>query len=157
MNLSNELAKINKGLATEGIKLRVEQRKELLNLRGPLPSPTTKGILKNQRISLHLHADSKGLEEAQKMLELVLLQLKHDQFNWDHWSNKRLPTKPIAGRHAIEEAIASFKSDFFSNPNRKQSKHGSITTWSSAYLPYLKRLISFDLKSNGKMDIDLLN
>ena len=82
MDLSCELSKINKDLASQGVKLRIEQRRQLLNLRGPLPCPETKGRLKSQRISLHLNADQEGLKEAQEILHMVLFQLKHKQFSW---------------------------------------------------------------------------
>ncbi len=157
MNLINELAKINLDLWSKGIKLRIERRRELLNLRGPLPCSTSKGMLKDQRISLHLNADSEGLQEAQKMLELVLFQLKHEQFNWDNWSSKRIQTKPRIRISSSDAAIENFKSAFFADPIRKKSHSGAITTWSSAYLPYLRRLKSLELKMNCNLGIDLLN
>ena len=77
MNLSSELAKINQQILSKGIRLRIEQRGDLLNLRGPLPCSKQKGITRMQRISLHLAADNEGFKEAQTTLELIILQLKY--------------------------------------------------------------------------------
>ncbi len=130
MNLCHQLTEINQDLASKGIRLRIEQRKELLNLRGPLPCPKEQGLLRSQRISLHLNADLNGLREAQKILELVLFQLDHEQFQWEHWSEKKAERKPLIGIIAIEEAVESFKTAFFSDTNRKKSQSGSLSTWS---------------------------
>ena len=157
MNLSKQLAEINQALADKAIRLRIEQRKELLNLRGPLPCPKKQGLIRHQRISLHIKADLEGLQEAEKLLDLVLFQLKHEQFQWDHWSNKKAKRKPLQGIIAIEEAVGSFKSAFFSDPNRKQSHSGSFSTWSSAYLPYLTRLKKQEINLNCNLGIDLFN
>ncbi|WP_320667315.1 site-specific integrase [Prochlorococcus sp. MIT 1307] len=157
MELNTELARINHDLASKGIKLRIERRETLLNIRGPLPCNTSKELVKNQRISLHLNADEDGLIEAQKMLQMVLFQLKHQQFKWEHWSKKRLAKKPTALKNAATEAVKSFKSAFFSEPSRKNSHAGSLTTWSSSYLPYLRRLVNIERKTNCNLNIELLN
>ncbi len=157
MNLSKELSKINQNLASQGVKLRIEQRRDLLNLRGPLPCTDRKGITKIQRISLHLNADQKGLKEAQEMLQMVLFQLKHNQFSWTHWSRKIPEHLPQKRRNSTEEALESFKSAFFSDPSRHQSTSGSITTWSSAYWPYLKRLKEIKHQMDTNLSVDLLS
>ena len=157
MNLCHQLTEINQDLASKGIRLRIEQRKELLNLRGPLPCPKEQGLLRSQRISLHLNADLNGLREAQKILELVLYQLDHEQFQWEHWSEKKAEREPLIGVIAIEEAVESFKTAFFSDINRKKSQSGSLSTWSCAYLPYLTRLKRLQLELNCNLDIDLFD
>ena len=65
--------------------MRIEQRGERLNLRGRLPSRNNYALYKTQRISLRLPATEKGLDEATKLIELVQLELKRNQFKWDHW------------------------------------------------------------------------
>ncbi len=157
MDLSTELAKFNKELASKNIKLRIEQRRNLLNLRGPLPCPTRQGMSRVQRISLHLPAERDGLEEAQKMLQIVLFQLKQKQFNWEHWSSKRLQKAPTKVIQNAFEAVESFKLAFFTDPSRCKSKSGAYTTWSSSYLPYLRRLIELQLKMQCNLNFDLLN
>ena len=101
MNIAAKLLKINQELASKGISLRIEQRRHLLNLRGPLPSRTQKETFKTQRISLRLPAQPEGIQEAQKMLEIVLFQLKHNQFNWGNWSKKQIKPK-IQAQKAIQ-------------------------------------------------------
>ena len=157
MDLSTELSKINQSLASQGVRLRIEQRKELLNLRGPLPCQDTKGLSKIQRISLHLKANQEGLQEAQEMLQMVIFQLKHNQFNWNHWSKKHPKIIHLKTRDATEDALEDFKSAFFSDQNRHKSSSGSITTWSSAYAPYLKKLKEIGKELDCNISLDLLN
>ena len=76
MELNDELCRINKELACNGIRLRIEQRGQRLNLRGPLPCSKSQGSKRTQRLNLGLSANPEGLKEAQKILQLVLLQLQ---------------------------------------------------------------------------------
>ena len=62
MDFSSKLNQINADLAHRHIALRIEQRGIWLNLRGPLPSKEDEGILKSQRISLHITSNEEGLE-----------------------------------------------------------------------------------------------
>ncbi len=159
MNLDCELQGVNQSLQSKGVSLRIEQRGERLNLRGPLPSKTTtdQGSLKTQRISLCLLATKEGLKEAEQILELILLQIQRNQFKWDDWSIKKSQSEPIQVNSGAAEAIKSFKHSFFSTPYRRQSPSGSRTTWRASYLPYLNRLKT--LADQKKVDIDrsLLN
>ncbi len=141
MDISSKLVQINQDFASRKISLRIEKRGKLLNLRGPLPCKADKHSSRIQRVSLHLAATEKGLEEAQKTLELVHFQLQHNQFCWSHWSkgHKTASSRESSSR---TRTIEKFKEAFFSDPNRRTSISGSRTTWSSAYLPYLRRLIS---------------
>ena len=88
MEFKNKLNAINHGLAGSGISLRIEQRGQRLNLRGPLPSRSQTGATKTQRISLKLTADQEGLKQAERMLQLVHLQLQRGQFDWSQWAAK---------------------------------------------------------------------
>ncbi len=157
MDLITELAKINKDLSSKGARLRIEQRGGRLNLRGPLPCQNSKGPYKDQRISLRLNADHEGLKEAQKILQIVLFQLKQDQFDWAHWSNRRQHTTQRKEVHSAQEAVENFKSVFFQNPIRRRNNSGSLTTWSSAYLPYLKRLIKLEQELHFSLNMELLD
>ena len=87
MDLSRKLTYINKDLLSKGVKLRIEQRGQRLNIRGPLPSRKPSEPKSIQRISLHLEANPQGLEEAQKLTKLVHFQLECDQFDWKNWSD----------------------------------------------------------------------
>ncbi len=156
MNFTDELLKINQELASKGISLRIERRRELLNLRGPLPSRSQKEIYKTQRISLHIQAHQEGLHEAKKMLEMVQFQLKHGQFNWEHWTNKHVKAKAKSLHNEAFTEIENFKSTFFSDPARQKSPSSSLTTWSSAYWPYLKRLRELQRQTHCNLDVELL-
>ncbi len=156
MDISKELVNFNKDLADQGVKLRIEKRGDHLNLRGPLPCRTTKESTRVQRISLHLPANQIGLIEAKKVLQLILLQLQHNQFDWKHWTNKHQQQKKNGIKGDALETVRSFKDSFFSDPNRKKSISGSKTTWSSAYQPYLRRLIEIKKDKCLSLDINLL-
>ena len=66
MNFTSELLDINQKLAAKGVKLRIEQRGNKLNLRGPLPCQNDPKTIKNQRISLGLNPTIDGLQQAEK-------------------------------------------------------------------------------------------
>ena len=58
MDLRNSLNALNAQLAVQGTRLRIEQRGQSLNLRGPLPLRDEPSKTKVQRISLGLRADA---------------------------------------------------------------------------------------------------
>ncbi|WP_320676454.1 site-specific integrase [Prochlorococcus sp. MIT 1300] len=157
MALSNQLNKINTELSRRGVRLRIEHRGDLLNLRGHLPCKKETGKSKIQRISLKIQATQEGLKEAQKILELVHLELERKQFKWNHWSTVSLNREGNTTSNSdVVQAIKSFESAFFTNPQRKQSPSGSRTTWTAAYLPYLRRLQKLSLQGKGQLSIELL-
>ena len=45
-----------------------------------------------------------------------------------------------AGQGELDPALAAFEQRFFADPRRRRNPAGSRTTWTSAYLPYLRRL-----------------
>ena len=94
VDLSADLAKINASLRAEGVGLRIEQRGRRLNLRGPLPCRTTAGKQRTQRLSLGLTASHEGLQEARQLLQLVDLQLRRNQFDWQQWTETSSPRSP---------------------------------------------------------------
>ncbi|HGY5539567.1 MAG TPA: hypothetical protein ACN46Y_04590 [Prochlorococcus sp.] len=140
MDLSSELININRALAGSGINLRIEQRGRWLNLRGPLPCRKGTGPIKSQRISLQIEAEQQGLKEAERVLQLVNYQLQRGQFDWSQWTTKPELAQPRGIASGVKEALASFEATFFAEPHRRRSPAGSRTTWTSAYLPYLRRL-----------------
>ncbi len=157
MDPNIELSKINEDLAKSAVRLRIEKRGDLLNLRGPLPSRSNAMETKVQRISLRLKADHEGLMQAQKILEMVLFQLNQNQFNWNHWGNNQHSKSLQKTESPDHEKLENFKSAFFSDPLRKRSKSGTITTWNSAYLPYLNRLMRIGMKETCKLNVNLFN
>ncbi len=157
MDLSDELFNINKSLATRGIKLRIEQRGESLSLRGPLPCRKFPDLTKNQRISLRLKANKEDLNEAEKIVHLVELQIKLKQFDWKNWIKEQSHNKAKKRINDPQEIIQTFEKQFFADPQRRRSISGTKTTWTSSYLPYFRRLLVLSKDMNSNIDLSLLN
>jgi len=114
--------------------------------------------LLRQRLSLGLPADAAGLSRALERLSDLERQLEEHRFRWEAWGR---PLERTAGAHApigatapdsgpiaaslaaaepsLEERLNRFEQAFLSDPRRRR-RSGSRTTWSAAYLPYLRRL-----------------
>ena len=138
MDLRCALEELNQRLAHQGTRLRLEQRGQRLNLRGPLPDRHDPGDSRIQRISLGLSADRQGLVEAEQTLLIVQRQLNRGQFRWDDWRSSSVEG---SSRRTAGDAIEDFERAFFADPRRRRSPAGSRTTWTSAYRPYLRRLL----------------
>lgn len=85
------LSGINERLKAAGIRLKVEQRGQWLNLLGTLPSKDGKGR-KQQRLALGLDATPYGLKEAERMAMTVWVQLGRGQFSWADYLRVPLDT-----------------------------------------------------------------
>tara|TARA_Y100001968_G_scaffold292474_1_gene297690 strand:+ start:3010 stop:4167 length:1158 start_codon:yes stop_codon:yes gene_type:complete len=159
MNSLTKINEINNSLAKQGVKIRLEKRGELLNFRGPLPSKDYKDSLKVQRISLSLPANEKGFKESEKLLQLLLLQLQHNQFDWQYWIKSESKSKTNSNTSILED-IQKFKTLFFNDFQNSKSISSRKTTWDSAYKPYLNRLRKInqdkDLELNAKLLCDVL-
>ena len=140
MDLRCALEELNQLLAQQGTRLRLEQRGQRLNLRGPLPDRHDPHAERIQRISLGLGADRQGLVEAEQTLLIVQRQLERGQFRWEDW---RSGSSKDNTRRTASDAIVDFEQAFFADPRRRRSPAGSRTTWTSAYRPYLRRLLTF--------------
>ena len=162
-NLQIGLAQANQSLAQAGVSLRIELRGQRLGLRGPLPCRRGSGRHPVQRISLGLPADTAGLELARERLKEVLRQLQQGRFAWSAWGVQQaqppspswLPaaTQPAAG-DLLE--LAAFEAAFFADPRRRRNPAGCRTTWSSAYLPYLRRLAALAAERDLPFGLPLL-
>ena len=166
-NLQIGLAQANQALAQAGVSLRIELRGQRLGLRGPLPCRRGSGRHPVQRISLGLPADTAGLELARERLKEVLRQLQQGRFAWSAWgvqqaqppspspSTSWLPaaTQPAAGDLL---GLAAFEAAFFADPRRRRNPAGCRTTWSSAYLPYLRRLEAVAAERDLPLGLPLL-
>ncbi len=137
MEAVKEIEDINKGLIEKGIKIRLEKRGSSLNFRGPLPISDEPKEIKDQRISLGLNANKEGISKAKKLLELLLLQLHHGQFNWKNWKSNK-SRKEIKNQSLIKK-IDDFKLVFF-NQSQSILQSSKKSTWDYAYKPYLRRL-----------------
>ena len=141
--LQLDLAHANHALAQAGVSLRLELRGQRLGLRGPLPCRRGSGQHPVQRISLGLAADGAGLEQARERLKEVLRQLQQGRFDWNAWGVRpdRAPV-PVQPAAADSLGLATFEAAFFADPRRRRNPAGCRTTWTSAYLPYLRRLLA---------------
>ena len=162
MDLSGDLTRINASLAADGIRLRIEQRGRKLNLRGPLPCRSVSGRIRVQRLSLGLPADADGLQEAERTLQLVDLQLRRQQFRWSQWTAvPRAAQQQPAGDHSaasdrLDQQLERFEQAFFKDPRRRRAPAGSRTTWTAAYRPYLRRLQTLAQEHNLPLGTELL-
>ena len=149
----------NGRLAAAGVLLRLERRGQRLGLRGPLPCRRGSGTQRVQRISLGLAADAEGLELACGHLRQVHQQLQQHRFRWSDWSSDA--PSPAAGSAAAPRldatsAVTRFEQGFFSDPRRRRNPAGSRTTWTSAYLPYLRRLQRVAAEGGLPLGVSLL-
>ncbi len=155
--LAAELARRNTALAAAGVTLRIERRGQRLGLRGPLPDKAGGNTLTVQRISLGLSADHAGLDEATLKVREVVSELQTGQFDWGRWGRPTGAAAMQSGRAAqsadlpappphrdgagqLQGTLAAFERSFFNEPRRRRNPAGSRTTWTAAYLPYLRRL-----------------
>jgi integrase len=129
--LDAALAARNAVLAEEGIGLRLERRGGRIGLRGSLPDPAAPGGRRVQRISLGLPASEEGVDEASRQLRAVWAELEQGRF--DHG---RTPQDA-----AQADPLEAFRAAFFAEPRRRRRPAGSRSTWSGAYLPYVRRLL----------------
>ncbi len=147
MNLIQEINNVNDKFATKGSKLRIEKRGEKLNIRGSLPSKEDNTHFKVQRISLGVKADTSGLEEAKKKLQLINLQLELNQFDWINWTNNL--KKEIKNAYEFGTKIDQFEKFFFKENKNEHLNSSRKSTWRSAYKPYLKRFESVYKSTNN--------
>ncbi len=165
--LQADLDRRNAELAAVGSRWSVLIQAQGLCLRGPLPRQAGEG-LRVQRLALGLAADGPGLEQALLRLAELQQQLEQGRFDWSQWRRppRRRPrptanssaeasisragaaagrpsrTKPSGSASGPElpEPLAAFEQAFFRDPRRRRRRAGSRTTWTAAYLPYLRRL-----------------
>jgi len=129
--LDAALAARNAALAEEGIGLRLERRGGRIGLRGGLPDPSAPGGRRVQRISLGLPASEEGVDEAFRQLRLVWSELEQGRFDPGRSPHDAARTDPLE----------AFRTAFFAEPRRRRRPAGSRSTWSGAYLPYVRRLL----------------
>ncbi len=156
MDENQKLLAFNQELQSKGINLRIEKRGKVLNIRGSLPDKKSHDHFKVQRISLKIPYNIDGLEEAKKAVELIDFQLKKNQFSWINWIKKKDISSNRANRILVSKELESFKKKFFADTSKSKSSAGMISTWQSAYKPYLNRLIGVSNKTDHKLNEELL-
>ncbi len=152
MNIIHEINVINRKFLIKGSKLKIEKRGGKLNIRGSLHSKENKNIQKVQRISLGIDADTDGLEEAKKKLQLINLQLELDQFEWRNWVTLSIKEGNKTHESFIKE-ISEFEKKFFKGYRNDHLNSARKSTWNSSYKPYIKRMLNI-YKKNDKKDIN---
>jgi integrase len=162
--LDGPIREHNAQLAASGVSLRLERRGQRLALRGPLPCRQGSGQLRVQRISLGVPADPAGLEQARQALRRVVQQLQQQSFAWSQWcvapaaSARSSAAQAVSAATGIDAtaAVERFEQQFFGDPRRRRNPAGSRTTWTSAYLPYLRRLREQAASRESSLSEDLL-
>ncbi len=149
MNIIHEINDINRKFLIKGSKLKIEKRGGKLNIRGSLPSKENKNIQKVQRISLGIDADTDGLEEAKKKLQLINLQLELNQFEWRNWITSSIQENNKTYEFFIKE-ISEFEKNFFKEYRNEHLNSARKSTWNSSYKPYIKRMINIYKKNDNK-------
>jgi len=150
MNIIHEINFLNEKFAKQGSKLKIEKRGGKLNIRGPLPSKKDEGVLEVQRIALGINADSFGLDEAKKKLQLVNLQIDLDQFDWSKWIKMNPKTMK---RNNLLIQIEEFEKSFFKESKNDYLSSTRKTTWNASYKPYLKRMTNiYNQNDNKELD-----
>ena len=149
MNIIHEINVINRKFLIKGSKLKIEKRGGKLNIRGSLPSKENKNIQKVQRISLGIDADNNGLEEAEKKLQLINLQLELDQFEWSNWITSSIQQGNKTYDFFLKK-ISEFEKNFFKEFKNDHLNSARKSNWNSSYKPYIKRMISIYQKSDNK-------
>jgi len=161
--LDAELQSGNAQLAAAGVALRLERRGQRLGLRGPLPCRRGSGRFRVQRLSLGLPADAEGLRQARRELRRVQQELQQQRFTWPSAPAAGRPaTNPSAGgigvtraaATALDAALERFERQFFEDPRRRRNPAGTRTTWTAAYLPYVRRLAA--RAAGARLDGELL-
>ena len=138
MAVDDELLRINDGLRGAGVSLRLERRGGRLGLRGPLPRRDGGDGRAVQRLSLGLPADAQGVAEALRQLHRIEGQLAAGVFRWPAVAATAAP--PASTADPFEASLERFERSFFNDPRRRRSLSGGRSTWTAAYLPYLRRL-----------------
>ena len=149
MNIIHEINDINRKFLIKGSKLKIEKRGGKLNIRGSLPSKENKNIQKVQRISLGIDANTDGLEEAKKKLQLINLQLELNQFEWRNWITSSIQGNNKTYEFFIKE-ISEFEKNFFKEHRNEHLNSARKSTWNSSYKPYIKRMINIYKKNDNK-------
>lgn len=138
--IDQKIAQLNQRLKAARLGLQIERRGQILNLRGTFPPKPGSHRLRphQQRLSLGYPATNAGLKQAEQEVKIIAGQLLQKTFDWSNYVYrngwKRLDSLGLA------EQIQAFEAQFFQTPDRLTNPASSRTTWTTAYLPYLRKL-----------------
>ena len=122
ITIDYRLKAINFGFNTGIFPVRLERRGTNFVLRAKLPVKPyqNSSTIKSQRISIGLSAGT---------------------FTWEEWgAAKAVEPTAVKPADGLNHALQRFKAAFDADPVRQRNPAGQRSTWSAAYLPYLKRL-----------------
>ncbi len=140
--LDAKIAHANHRLKVARLGFQIERRGDRLNLRGMLPPRPGSLKLKSsqQRLSLGLPATPAGLKQAEQEAKVIAAQLIQKAFDWRNYLEGvgwgRLD------QLGLEQQVQAFERRFFEEPQRLINPASAKTTWETAYLPYLRKLVA---------------
>jgi integrase len=141
-SIADKITQINQRLKAARLGVQIECRSNQLNLRGTLPPRPGSQYLRptQQRLSLGLPATPAGLKAAEQEAKIIAGQLLQKSFDWRQYltygEGKRLNQMELA------EQVQAFEHHFLAQPHRLGNAASSKTTWSTAYAPYLRKLLT---------------
>jgi len=112
-----------------------------------LPDPDAPTGRRVRRISLGLPATAEGLEAAALRLRALWDDLLVGRYDPGAWGREPVATGSLhfASPAPPADPLEAFRAAFFADPRRRRRPAGSRTTWTAAYLPYLRRLLQHDV------------
>jgi integrase len=141
-SLDLKIQQVNQRLKIAQMGLQIERRGQKLALRGTLPPRPDSHRLRphQQRLSLGLPATVAGLKQAEQQAKIIAAQLIQNTFDWRDY-------RTVAGGGCLQlvslvEQVQAFEHDFLSHPKRSSNLASTKTTWETAYLPYLRKLLN---------------
>ncbi len=155
MDISNRLAQANGRLRTSNIGIAIQQRGNILWLRGTFPPKPNSGKNKphQQRISLKtkehpqgVKATLPGLQYAEKQARFISVLLDSGQFNWAEWDVSQAP-KP----ETVSDWVEKFEAEYWKRRSRNQQTE---TTWKKDYQVVFPKFAQF--ADDAELSIDLM-
>ncbi|TVQ45058.1 MAG: site-specific integrase [Gloeocapsa sp. DLM2.Bin57] len=137
MDLKTRLEQANQRLKEDGYRISIclNGLKNLLVLRGTFPPKPDSGKDRpyQQRLSLHLPANPRGVKEAEREAKYIGALLERREFCWD----KYLVHRQQDQADTCAAWIARFEQDYF---NKRKRTYSSETTWKLDYVSAFKKL-----------------
>jgi integrase len=137
--LDGKILLLNQKLKAARLGIQIERRGTKLNLRGTFPPKPGSDLLRpsQQRLNLALPASNGGLKQIEQQAKIIAAQLIQRSFDWKEYllvGGKRLSQMELG------EQIAAFEQQF--KHDRPTNPAATRSTWSAAYEPYLKKLLT---------------